>query len=245
MAILAPSNLDYIVTICALSRLGFGIFLLSNRLAPEAFKHLLAQSGCNQIVFGPELAKQFASIQQILPVTCFQMPEKSAYDLPSPSGPPLPKLQISPAVAKARIAIIIHSSGSTGFPKPIYQTHSACLANYSSGGGTPYRGFMTLPLYHNHGLSTLFRSIWAGKKISIYSASLPLSEPNIVAGLLSEKPESFHGVPYGLKLLAENERGISELRKCKQVVFGGSSCPDDLGDRLVEHGVNLIAHYGA
>ncbi len=28
-------------------------------------------------------------------------------------------------------------------------------------------------------------------------------------------------------------------------MFGGSACPDDLGDMLVNAGVNLVAHYGA
>lgn len=59
------------------------------------------------------------------------------------------------------------------------------------------------------------------------------------------KPESFHGVPYALKLLAESEKGIEVLQGCKLVMFGGSSCPDDLGDRLVEAGVYLVGHYGA
>ncbi len=59
------------------------------------------------------------------------------------------------------------------------------------------------------------------------------------------KPDIFLGVPYALKLLAETEHGIQVLRDCKLVLFGGSSCPDDLGDRLVEGGVYLVGHYGA
>lgn len=59
------------------------------------------------------------------------------------------------------------------------------------------------------------------------------------------KPESFHGVPYVLKLLSETEGGVEELAKCQQVLFGGSSCPDNLGDLLVNAGVRLISHYGA
>lgn len=59
------------------------------------------------------------------------------------------------------------------------------------------------------------------------------------------QPESFHGVPYVLKLLSEVEGGVEELAKCQQVLFGGSSCPDDLGDLLVSRGVWLVSHYGA
>lgn len=34
------------------------------------------------------------------------------------------------------------------------------------------------------------------------------------------------------------------LTRMKVVMFGGSACPDGLGDLLVENGVNLISHYG-
>lgn len=56
--------------------------------------------------------------------------------------------------------------------------------------------------------------------------------------------EIFYGVPYALKLLGESEEGIACLVKMKVVMFGGSACPDSLGDRLVDAGVNLVSHYG-
>ncbi|GAB7348312.1 hypothetical protein MBLNU459_g6290t2 [Dothideomycetes sp. NU459] len=74
---------------------------------------------------------------------------------------------------------------------------------------------------------------------------LPLSATNLVEALEIVKPTSFHGVPYALKLLSESERGIELLRQCKLVLFGGSSCPDELGDSLVRAGVYLVSHYGA
>lgn len=59
------------------------------------------------------------------------------------------------------------------------------------------------------------------------------------------KPELFHVVPYMVKLIAESELGVKCLAKVKLVLFGGSACPDDLGDRLVAQGVNLVANYGS
>jgi hypothetical protein len=51
-------------------------------------------------------------------------------------------------------------------------------------------------------------------------------------------------VPYALKLLGETSIGIQTLAKLKVVMFGGSACPDALGEKLVDAGVNLISHYG-
>lgn len=103
---------------------------------------------------------------------------------------------------------------------------------------------MTLPLYHNHGLSVMFRGLWAGNKISIYNANLPLSGSTLVESIRATQPESLHCVPYSLKLMSETDGGIDELKKLKMVMFGGSSCPDELGDRLTEAGVYLVGQYG-
>jgi hypothetical protein len=56
--------------------------------------------------------------------------------------------------------------------------------------------------------------------------------------------EIFYGIPYALKLLGESEEGMSCLAKMQVVIFGGSACPDSLGNRLVEANINLISHYG-
>lgn len=37
---------------------------------------------------------------------------------------------------------------------------------------------------------------------------------------------------------------LYSLAKLQVVMSGGSACPDSLGDRLVDAGVNLISHYG-
>lgn len=103
---------------------------------------------------------------------------------------------------------------------------------------------MTLPLYHNHGISVTFRALIAGKKISMYNGNLPLAGSTLVDALRATQAESLHCVPYALKLMAETEGGIEELRKLKLVMYGGSSCPDDLGDRLTEAGVYLVGQYG-
>jgi len=100
-------------------------------------------------------------------------------------------------------------------------------------------------MYHNHGLCTLFRCLFKAKPVAIYNENLPLTGKNVLEAMEAFQPESFHGVPYVLKLLSEVDGGAEELAKCRQVLFGGSSCPDDLGDYLVNKGVRLISHYGA
>ena len=107
------------------------------------------------------------------------------------------------------------------------------------------KAFITLPLYHNHGICNFFRAIHSVKPIHMYNADLPLTSDYLTRILRKHKFEIFYGVPYALKLLIETEEGINLLQDLKVVMYGGSACPDELGDLLVDRGVNLVSHYGA
>ena len=79
----------------------------------------------------------------------------------------------------------------------------------------------------------------AGKCMYLTNASIPLTTSTLVEVLRMALPDVFLTVPYVLKLLAETEEGVGMLRRCKQVVSSGSTLSDDLGDRLVQDGVNV------
>lgn len=83
------------------------------------------------------------------------------------------------------------------------------------------------------------------KEIYMYNANLPLTSKNLLQTFQENDFEIFYSVPYALKLFGETDAGIKALAKLKIVMFGGSACPDALGDRLVENGVNLVSHYGS
>lgn len=107
------------------------------------------------------------------------------------------------------------------------------------------KAFITLPLFHNHGICNLFRSIHSRKSIHFYNADLPLTQDYLVRILREHQFEIFYGVPYALKVISESDSGVDLLRRLEVVMYGGSACPDDLGDSLVSRGVNLVGHYGA
>ena len=75
--------------------------------------------------------------------------------------------------------------------------------------------------------------------------NLPLTYENLMDAIKEARPHLLCVVPYALKLLAEQKAGIEALKSCKQVIFIGSQCPDDLGDHLVESGVQLASFIGS
>ncbi|KAK1988206.1 hypothetical protein LZ30DRAFT_777058 [Colletotrichum cereale] len=179
VALLANSDLNYVVSMFALSRMGFAVLYLSTRLSPEAYVNLLRKTDCDRIVTADRHSDTAAQINAQYAVSTFNILDRAEHDLPAPSGDRFPVF--SHPDAGRRIAFIVHSSGSTGLPKPIFRTHLACISNYT--GGIPYRAFLTLPLFHNHGIATLFRAVYAGYRIAVYNANLPLSGTTLVKAM--------------------------------------------------------------
>lgn len=239
VALLALSDLDYLVAQFALGRLGFTPLLLSTRLSPEAIVSLLEKTNCTDIVYSAPHRDKVDAINALRPV-------KSALLCTEFQTGPVEEIRIDldPEFETNTACNILHSSGSTGFPKPIRNVHNNFIYNASFNLGM--RGFITLPLFHNHGLSSFLRALYSGKVIYFYDPNAPLSARQLTGVFkhLGSELEVFYGVPYALKVLATPE-GLSLLKNFKVVMFGGSACPDDLGDLLVENGVNLVAHYGA
>ena len=67
----------------------------------------------------------------------------------------------------------------------------------------------------------------------------------VTLAIQAAKPSNVGAVPYILKILGERQSGVDALRSCDQVLFTGSQCPDELGDYLVEQGVNLATFLGS
>ncbi|KIX95558.1 uncharacterized protein Z520_08678 [Fonsecaea multimorphosa CBS 102226] len=243
IALLGPSNLDYFFTLLALSRLGFTVLFLSTRISQAAYLSLLDVTKCRHIVTDPSFRKTANALAaESNGLEVVDILSRAQYMTDANLGDAGAEQYFDLDEESSKVAWIIHSSGSTGLPKPIYQTHKAALKNYENS--LRMRGFVTLPLFHAFGLSNVFRGITAVKKIYMYNANLPLTSQHLLKILTDHQFEIFLAVPYALKLLSETQEGIDALAALKVVMFGGSACPDALGDLLTEGGVNLISHYG-
>ncbi|OMP86671.1 L-aminoadipate-semialdehyde dehydrogenase large subunit [Diplodia seriata] len=253
VALLAPSSFDVIVTILAVSRLGWALLFLSPRLAAAAHARLLETCRCGIIIAAPGeqqdgvvpriraalASTSSSSLTSIAPITRadYRTPSTTTTTttIPRASSP-------SPSPAE-KTAWIIHSSGSTGFPKPIPLSHRALLANFAKGLGL--RAFCASPLFHSHGLMELFRCVYRGVAMWSANHARAVTAANLVRAMRAARPELVTAVPYVLGLMAEREEGVEELRKARVVMFAGAACPEGVGDALVAGGVNLVANYGS
>lgn len=243
MALLAASNVDYIISFFALSRLGYTVLSLSLRITPAAIINLLLKTNCSTIVHGhfPIVESTLRKVKRVAFVNSVSAPIRSDYDRPS-SGEPRFFREYNREEENKRIALIIHSSGSTGLPKPVMLSHEALLTHPTQGSGL--HNFNALPWYHLYGISTSLQAMWMRKIAYLYNTSLPLTADHLVAVIEAVRPEAVHVVPYALGLMAEKDRGVEALKTCKVVTAAGARTPDELGDRLVRVGINLGIVFG-
>lgn len=242
VAIFGLSDLDYIVSLLGLGRLGYTVLLLSPRLAAEACVALLKQNRCESIVYHLQILTRLAHIENNRLMKSIAFLARENYDIPI-TGPRFVR-NLDGLQENSKEVFILHSSGSTGFPKPLHFTHHRVMLAFNSPVGQT-TSLSTLPCYHTHGLLAPFMNWNRRKVIYLWDGKVPQIHETIVKALELSKPEALYTVPYILKLLAEKEEGINLLRLCKMVSFSGSSCPDDLGNMLVSQGVFLGTFFGS
>jgi acyl-CoA synthetase (AMP-forming)/AMP-acid ligase II len=245
VALLGVSDLDYIITVLALTKLGHPVLLLSPRLTRPAYLWLLKNTGSKHVIYQPSFREKVTDLGENIATT--EIITQARYGHPISQHEDNTNLTpgFDTSVEGGNTAWIFHSSGSTGLPKPVHLTQRGALANYRRNiEQLSLRCFLTLPLFHTHGIGSLFRAIMTGQPIHFYNASLPLTKDYLLQCLESHAFELFSAVPYALKALSESPKGVELLKRLRLVTFGGSPCPDALGDMLVDNGVNLVSIYG-
>ncbi|KAI1640226.1 hypothetical protein F4809DRAFT_591978 [Biscogniauxia mediterranea] len=245
IALFAPSDLAFIVTFFALFRLGCKVLMISIRLSEPACLSLLKQTGCDTILHGSTVRIKstitgIAEAHRNLKL----LPVLAREDFDKPDSSPEPFIRDIPdkKAEHAQLALLAHSSGSTGLPKPLALSHRSVISNLFSGTGC--KAFNALPWYHLHGLFTSMQAMYMRKTAHLFNANLPLTADHLIAALKAVQPEICHTVPYALKLMAERDDGIEVLKRCKFVTAAGARTPDELGDRLVKEGVNFGVIFG-
>lgn len=225
-----------------MSRLGQTVLALSLRIAPIAVVNLLKQTNCNTIVHGDtaQIESVLQSVKADFQVKTYSLPQRSQYDQPLATEPFV--RHFDREQENTEIALIMHSSGSTGLPKAVMLTHRALLTHPPQGSGL--HNFNALPWYHLYGVSTSLQAMWMRRTAHLYNAAMPITSDALIEILEKVKPEAVHTVPYVLGLMAEKPRGVELLKRCKVVTGAGARTPDELGDRLVQEGVNLGIVFG-
>lgn len=160
-ALLVESDVGLFVLKLSLISLGVSVVLLSARLSPTAIHHLLANTAATCIIASPKLRNAALGALDLFP---------QGQQRPALHAQPQYKAYLSHQVGSASLegsicapgyyigendcqVLILHSSGSTGLPKPIYLSHRQLLSattchDFASDEEAQGLCLSPSPLYH-------------------------------------------------------------------------------------------------
>ncbi|KAJ3983514.1 putative aminoadipate reductase [Lentinula detonsa] len=263
-------TIAYTAVVAGLMLAGLIPLLISPRNTPAAVVNLLVKTGAHRIL------TTSVTLQELLRNIKKELTSNNpTYDVTFEEVPGLndlyPKLggEVSSDSFEAYsssdpgpddIAIILHSSGSTGFPKPISITYRCIVLSWaSSATATEYRkhnlraGTMSLPSFHAMGVFIqLLVPIYAGITVAVYPPLvtrkdlLPLAATpdNIIEHLRRTRCSTCIAIPTMLQIWSQSPSSLDVLRSLKVVLTGGGPLSHATGDYLISCGVHLRAIYG-
>ncbi len=245
MAQLGPTDLTYIISFFALSRLGYAILCLSPRLASDACAKLITECEPVALIPGktPQVDLLLTETKKLLSISIIDIVSRKQLDQSDGKGEPFARGNVDRETERSWTCCILHSSGSTGLPKAIHIPHRRLMMPIPTSPDKVE--FNTFPMFHGYGNWILVHNCMNRKSTYMYNQNLPVTADRIIEFVKHVRPQVLHVVPYTLELLALSDGGVEAMKICRRVVFSGSGCPDDLGDSLVDVGVNVESMWGA
>ncbi|KAL1988059.1 hypothetical protein VTN96DRAFT_1090 [Rasamsonia emersonii] len=256
LAYLAPNDPRCAITLVAAMRAGFTIFLISERNSVAANLKLFDDVQCSTLV---TTDRTFAPVRNTLmerEVTLIELPSLQTL-LHEPQATYRYEKELAAAANEA--AFMIHTSGSTGFPKPVSISHKI-VAKFARTIGLPApegyetlssmmgnnRNVLLLPLGHPAGvnfgiLNTFFNNT---------TVILPLPGKPPTAEALLEILQHTHAdwaamAPLTLETISKNTTLLEGIaRHLKMLLFSGGSLPKVFGD-VIAAKIKLTSQLGS
>ncbi|KAF7371229.1 Non-canonical non-ribosomal peptide synthetase FUB8 [Mycena sanguinolenta] len=249
-------------------------FPISPRNSPAGIFGLLRASSCHRIIATcTTLAPLIAAIQQhvaeVDPTFALKIEEIPLLAEVYPNlGVETTQCSFQPYTASGQtlapslddIALYMHSSGSTGFPKAIAQTHRALMGWTTLPPVAEARLYvekpmanMGLPSFHLFGITCQLLQPLFGTPAAVYpptatsTSALPVipTPDNIIEHARKTKCRSLTAVPALLATWSKSPETVAYLATLHTIIWSGGPLPQRVGDRLANAGVHMVSGYGA
>ncbi|VBB79331.1 Putative protein of unknown function [Podospora comata] len=255
VALYMESDIGLFIYLSALLSLNIPALLLSARLGAHSILHLLQKTNAGTLlvsqrteVISSEIARGPSTAKIIT-----TEPYKAFLDSNGDTKTPVP--EVGDESKLGHTALILHSSGTTGLPKPIPVPHRYLLGyaachQFPSSEVPSWVNLSTLPLYHGFGLLAPALSLSVGLTCCLPPSSIIPAAKSTLEILQASKARSLMSVPsilqdiFSLPSVEEQSTAFSLLRKMEFVAVGGGAMSPDVANSLVEKGVRLLNHYG-
>ncbi|KDQ52238.1 hypothetical protein JAAARDRAFT_184391 [Jaapia argillacea MUCL 33604] len=262
VAILAAADtFTYFTLLAGILRAGYQAFPISVRNSALGVRHLLKATGARHVFVSkdPPTQRLIHSVtdevsdgcaDQSLDLSLFPMPSYEALFANTEAFEQLPPMK---KLDHDSPALVLHSSGTSSFPKPIPLTHRILLQWALS----PYYGEIdfsiqtlachSLPMFHAMGAIQICWTASTGLTISAFSphdTPGPPSPDRVLEGAAETGSTLIFCVPTFVEHWSLHAKNIEVLKKFVSVIFAGGPLSKDVSDLLITQEVPLVPFYG-
>ncbi|KAF2168708.1 hypothetical protein M409DRAFT_52741 [Zasmidium cellare ATCC 36951] len=259
LAYIGPNDIGYVVAILGAAKAGYAILVPSPRLVQADCVKLLDTASCKTLLtlqppHGP-LVQNLLKSGDDLPVisipTIYELLGQQQEHYPYPH-----RYQD----LKDRPLCMVHTSGTTGAPKPLIWTHKTAAAfirelrapppeNYSNAIAEIQSNtmFALFPFFHSGGIMiALIDAIASQTTVVCPLAGVPPSTPTIIEGLQQLDMDVFCAPAPFLEEIAKKPEWISAVTsRASAVVFSGADVSYATGRAFTKAGVRIQNLYGS
>lgn len=237
------NDIRYIFAIIASMKTGYKILLASTRNSEAGQRAILQRTQSKKFLHGQGMRDEILALQdEHTPIEAFEIPPMN-YFL---NDEKVEHYEGSVSSDPDDIVAIIHTSGSTGIPKPIYLRNGyvACLdrtrqlelpeGRRSRGNrffGTD-RAFCSLPWFHAMGFFMALRSIFTQGPLVLPPVGRSPNADLTLEILKVAKPQSGLFPPAILEDIVDAPGGMEALSKIDFIFFAGAPLSQEVGDRI-------------
>ncbi|KAI1746540.1 hypothetical protein F4782DRAFT_545223 [Xylaria castorea] len=257
IAIYVENDVGLFLHLAALLSMDVPALLISARLSSSSVQHLLKKTNAKAIFVSrrtssslSEETNKLAQIVQVEPYSAFMAHSSQIHGTGD-----APRDESRHQGNGQQAALILHSSGTTGLPKPIFLTHRYLLGyaachQFAHDEETNWMNLSTLPMYHGFGLLAPCLSLSIGMivcfpppsiipatkstldLIRTFNCRSLMTVPSIVEDILSQPDED------------ERSEALRLLAKLEFLAVGGGALKPEHGSLLAKHQIKLLNHYG-
>ncbi|KAI0424717.1 hypothetical protein F5Y09DRAFT_323623 [Xylaria sp. FL1042] len=252
---LGPQDLNYAIILLASIKTGYKLLLSSPRNTLEAHLLLLDKTNCDIFLYPKGFPLPI--INQILvskKMRNVEVPWVNDWlDVNNTEERPYPYDKIF-SEARDEPFVVLHTSGSTGLPKPIIQTHGLVSAvdafTTLDDAQTIFpilckgrRVYSAFPLFHCAGINTLLPGCLYGGFTVVLGPFPPSADIANSVHVYGDVQMSVL-VPTTITELIQNPEYVDNLSRLERICFGGGPCPKSVGD-LVSTKTRLMSCLGS
>jgi long-chain acyl-CoA synthetase len=244
VAILMGNCPEYIISYFAILRAGGIVVPINILLTPEEISYILNDSGCKILIYSNEFSSRIEKVKDILAGI-----KTIVFD-------EIPQMETEPYVGvEDDIAVILYTSGTTGFPKGAMLTHKNLISNAEAcikviQVSQKDKVLVFLPLFHSFTFTVcVILPIHAGSTIVLLPSVKPFSK--IINSIFRDRITLFVAIPTVYNILSRKKlpflmkyllRFFINIRAC---ISGAAPLPEStLHTFEKQFKVPLIEGYG-